>query len=186
MEGSMDKVIDHDHSSDLCLDCGLCCTGALFIFAMVKPDELLPLQELGLEPTSADGLPAFRLPCQAHQSGKCSIYEKRPGICRRFKCKLLMQYEKGKVDFEAALSQIHKARQLFDGLKLALELDENQSYWEKSRNFMERSSGDVEFRRQHAGVLLDIVSLSEILNRYFYIMPGVTNGTFQLKKKRDL
>ena len=101
-------------SSDLCLDCGLCCDGSIFGKARLRPDELELSVAAGLERVDDDGQAFFRLGCSCLDRTACRIYEKRPETCRTFRCALLNRLDTGDVDFMTAKTMVAEARRLAD------------------------------------------------------------------------
>ena len=99
--------------SQLCTECGLCCTGALHDRAVLDEDEIPSASSLGL-PICESGRLAFALPCP-HLSGTvCSIYADRPRVCSRYKCQLLLDVEAGSLALEAAKATVRAAHSLAD------------------------------------------------------------------------
>ncbi len=94
--------------SDICIDCNLCCSSNLGIriypdeYEKVKDDLSNNIELVDLEwqvpyvaLLTADPCPQLDL-----DSGKCGIYEKRPHVCRSFKCGVLNQYEKEEISYD--------------------------------------------------------------------------------------
>lgn len=77
-----------------CNHCGWCCifsfdpVGVFFSDRDPKRNELLQVR--GFKPAENDGERGYLaygdvyLPCPQHKDGRCSIYEKRPELCRTF------------------------------------------------------------------------------------------------------
>lgn len=100
--------IDLTKSSDLCLNCGLCCDGTLFSNVVVTAEGVSPVvAEAGFR-LSPDGK-SFVQPCQALRSRRCSVYADRPATCRTFRCKLLRALERGTIDVDAATGLVAQA-----------------------------------------------------------------------------
>lgn len=87
----------------LCLQCGLCCNGALF--ADVRP-------EAGDRSPLFAGCDRVNQPCPAFNTEDCTcaIYPDRPARCRKFECHQLLGVRKGGVSVAAALKTIRTAR----------------------------------------------------------------------------
>jgi uncharacterized protein len=88
--------------SELCLQCGLCCNGALFSRVDLVEDELPLARAANLDIFKHCHRPAFRQPCAAFQGQRCHIYEHRPTICRSYRCKLLTGYLRDDINLEQA------------------------------------------------------------------------------------
>jgi Fe-S-cluster containining protein len=88
----------------LCTRCGLCCDGALF--ANVVPVSRAGgrrFDSMGLEILdNVTNVGLLSQPCAALDGTRCSIYEKRPAICRTFACQLLQDVENGDVPLARA------------------------------------------------------------------------------------
>ena len=57
--------------------------------------------------------PAFRQPCTMFRDGCCSIYERRPHVCRRYECALLKRTLGGEIALEQALRVVGIAQKQF-------------------------------------------------------------------------
>ena len=99
--------------SRLCIQCGLCCTGALHNYAVLDPEEISLARSLGLT-LRTEGRPGFSLPCPRLDGCKCSIYENRPKVCGRYKCQLLENVEAGLTDFDSAIAKVRAAKELVE------------------------------------------------------------------------
>ncbi|MBE0674536.1 MAG: hypothetical protein IH591_07745, partial [Bacteroidales bacterium] len=75
----------------ICVVCGFCCDGTLFVNAGLNQGERgsgLP-EKIEQASFSEGGRDYFRLPCN-YFSGKCSIYDRnRADVCSSFRCQLL-------------------------------------------------------------------------------------------------
>lgn len=110
---------------DICLACGLCCTGAIFADVRLQPgDEPSPLQASGLplrlSPPRKLSVPAhpaavpvrsfrFSQPCVCFDACGCRIYASRPRHCRLFECGVLRSLKAGRTTRKTALRIIHSA-----------------------------------------------------------------------------
>ena len=106
--------------SDLCLDCGLCCTTLFFSAVPVSADELpdVPMQ-LKLERRS-DKLTVFALPCVAHQNYRCTVYDQRPKVCRGYQCDLMLDETEGLVAPTLARQVVAEAKKRFEAVEKQL------------------------------------------------------------------
>jgi Fe-S-cluster containining protein len=105
--------------SDLCTQCGLCCTGALHDNAVADPDEVEVLRSQGFKITSTDKH-LFPLPCSYFKRMSCSIYDQRPRSCARYRCRLLREVEAGTTGIAAAIAKVREAQRLVDAVKALL------------------------------------------------------------------
>lgn len=98
--------------SQLCTQCGLCCTGALHNFAVLEPEELDFARELGLN-LREDGQLGFKLPCSYLRGCACTTYDNRPKVCGRYVCQLLDDVNQGNLHIDNALAHVKKAREMY-------------------------------------------------------------------------
>ena len=99
-------------SQSLCVECGLCCGGAVFDDVELKDGrEALTVECLGLEIEEEDGAYFLIQPCRALKGTQCGIYEHRPECCRSFECLLLKDYQDERISRMDALDLIQKVRE---------------------------------------------------------------------------
>jgi hypothetical protein len=108
--------------SELCTQCGLCCTGAIHDGVSVKRSEVSRLRTLGFAIREGEDL-SFPLPCPRHSGTLCSIYDSRPRSCARYRCQLLLNLDTGLVSLSDALQVARTARRLFDELQAVSSAD---------------------------------------------------------------
>jgi hypothetical protein len=98
---------------DICVICGLCCDGTLFLHACLNPGERGKLPEkIEQNSFTEDGRDYFRLPCN-YFSEKCIIYNgKRADVCSSYRCQLLKDFSEGKVTPEEARGIVSKAMKM--------------------------------------------------------------------------
>ncbi|MDI9532053.1 MAG: hypothetical protein QM238_00165 [Bacteroidota bacterium] len=94
----------------ICVTCGLCCDGTLFMHATLQPGERghLPdkIEEAGCTGEEGD---YFLLPC-GYFSGSCTIYElPRADVCSTYRCSLLKLFAGGGISQEDALRTVREA-----------------------------------------------------------------------------
>jgi len=95
---------------DLCTQCGLCCSGALFDFGPLAKDEVEGARDAGLAILEADGKFGFGLPCPQLEQAVCQVYQARPQTCRTFRCITLRAHEAGEITFDEGMERIEQAR----------------------------------------------------------------------------
>jgi Fe-S-cluster containining protein len=101
--------------SQLCTQCGLCCTGALHDKARAEPDELEGLKARGMHIIAGEQS-WFSLPCPRLQGTSCGIYADRPQVCSGYRCGLLRQVEDGATEISDAIAKVREARRLFEAV----------------------------------------------------------------------
>ena len=98
-----------EDGQSLCLSCGLCCDGTAFSFAPLAPDaDIAALGSLGLDVFSDKDGKKISLPCPAFVACRCSIYLRRPPVCRTYRCELLKRVEGNEIPLEAARSVVEQ------------------------------------------------------------------------------
>jgi len=105
----------------LCVDCGLCCRGPFFRYALVTPEEVARLASLGV-PTAVrrNGQPAIRLGCTALRGTACSIYLQRPKACGAYFCQLAFRMRDGLITPERAREVIAETQAVLAQLEAEL------------------------------------------------------------------
>jgi len=94
----------------ICIACGFCCDGTLFLRACLNPGERGNLPEkMELQSFMDKGNDYFALPC-LYFSGKCTIYDKKKAdVCSSYRCQLLKDFAAGKETPAEALETIAEA-----------------------------------------------------------------------------
>ena len=90
-------------ATTLCLACGFCCDGTLHTHTVLLAEEVDAATDVGLVVEVVHDKPAFRQPCTMFRDGSCSIYERRPHVCRRYECALLKRNLGGEITLEQAM-----------------------------------------------------------------------------------
>ena len=103
--------------NDLCLACGLCCTGVVHTRVPLAADELDLARELEMEVALFEEGIGVHLPCPQHRNGRCLAYDRRPRACVHYQCELLQRCWQGEVTIESAISLVTQARKMLDGRK---------------------------------------------------------------------
>lgn len=97
----------------ICISCGLCCDGTLFLYAHLDPGERgnLP-QKIEENSYSKNDKDYFRLPCR-YFDGKCTIYDqKKANVCYGYRCQLLNDFASGRLDSDKALKIVEDAKNM--------------------------------------------------------------------------
>jgi|GEM_PF-817088 len=104
--------------SKLCLDCGLCCSDAVFTQVVLKPGDRDRLRANGHEiSANADRL---EFPCQFLDQRKCTAYVSRPRICSSYRCKTLAAAQSGEMSLNKARQTIREVTALYDKLAASM------------------------------------------------------------------
>ena len=94
-------------AKNLCLECGLCCSGKVFEEMTVNLKESKYFKSANLIATDTSSKYRVKFPCNNLQEGnKCSIYRNRPQVCIDYKCGVLKAYENGEMHWDTALNII--------------------------------------------------------------------------------
>jgi Fe-S-cluster containining protein len=167
----MDTVIDQ-----LCLACGICCTGVLFDDVVLEPGAVAELGALGLPLVRRYGRTRLPQPCPALQSdNRCRIYPQRPARCRQFECALLRSVRAGQLDVPAALRAIDQTRHQADRVRRLLRLlgDRQDAMalrvrFKRLQRQVERHPPDEEMAAAWAALSQAMHELNLQLRRQFY------------------
>ncbi len=158
----------------LCLSCGICCDGALFGCVPIgNADNLAAMEAAAIEVLVLDGQSQFKQPCPAYSCKGCRIYADRPASCREFCCKLLAEYEGGKMSMLVAREKIKQACSLRDSLLETLRrIDPALSgrslaeLWKQWDSAAKGAEGLV-FRQKFGYVLMQMAALRRFFDRHF-------------------
>jgi hypothetical protein len=168
-----DRVRSQINGSDLCLSCGLCCTGLLHDRAVLLPVEFNLAHEIGLTILTRDGdaTPTFRLPCPCFQQGRCSTYAKRPEACGRYRCNLLRAFEAQEIDLHAALDPVGHAKALITEIETLIgDTNAAETIWQRAYHFAKHHGlrlYSTEFTRAFPQVQLKVSALYLLCDRHF-------------------
>lgn len=101
----------------VCVRCGFCCDGTLFLHAHLNEGERGSLPEKIENATFTEGgKDYFRLPC-GYFAGKCGIYDRqRADVCGSYRCQLLKDLSEGKITAPEAFDTIMRAMIMRAGL----------------------------------------------------------------------
>jgi hypothetical protein len=97
----------------ICVRCGFCCDGTLFLHAVLNPGERGHLPEkIEQNSYSEAEKDYFKLPCQ-YFSEKCTIYDRaRAYVCGSYRCQVLKDFSEEKIALEDALATVREAMSL--------------------------------------------------------------------------
>ena len=102
----------------ICVTCGFCCDGTLFLLAHLDPGERGSGLPVKIEESSLteNGRDYFHLPCK-YFSGKCTIYNrKKANVCSSYRCQLLGEYAAGRISSDGAREVVREAMVIRDGI----------------------------------------------------------------------
>jgi uncharacterized protein len=104
--------------SDICVSCGMCCDGTLFMFGnIINENDKQNVVNKGIEVEFQKDKWVFKQPC-AQFKGCCQIYSQtKPNVCNSFFCDPLKNAKNGYISIEVAENQILKAKKLSIDLK---------------------------------------------------------------------
>lgn len=105
----------------LCLECGLCCDGALFRDVELQPgDDAAFLKSAGLPLKTSRGKTRLPQPCRAFDGSRCRIYADRPARCRQFDCAIIQGLRLGNFPMETGAFLVRKTLRLLKRLEKQL------------------------------------------------------------------
>jgi uncharacterized cysteine cluster protein YcgN (CxxCxxCC family) len=158
-----------DPGSELCVGCGMCCSGVLYDRAKVAPGEEPSMVAAGLDLFDEGDKRFFRLPCPQLNCTRCMIYETRFTICRTFQCALLRRVERREVSLPEAQAKVATALQLL-GRVTTINTEARTAHGRigvRARLAEEVRSGSSADRRASSRRLLDVIALDTFLERWF-------------------
>lgn len=113
--------------STLCLECGLCCDGTLFRHVVITEAERETLVQLGIDVGVKRKAPVMFLPCGKLEGKCCTVYEQRPGGCRRFVCAVGQRLVGKEVTLDDARALVSEMHARLEALRLAFSVPEGVS-----------------------------------------------------------
>lgn len=171
-------------TEQLCVACGLCCSGVLFKDVELQPgDDAAELESLGIELQRLKTKTRFPQPCVALGTDcRCRIYQDRPKRCRDFDCALLKAAQEGEVEISVALHTIRAARLRADKVRRLLrELGDTDDFLALSLRFrrmarrVEAGVPDRATAEMFGDLTVAFHDLNLRLSRSFYPGPGQTS-----------
>lgn len=146
-------------AADLCVECGLCCTGELFSSVDLTADEATRLLARRLPVHDDGGRWKLPQPCPAH-AGLCAVYADRPAACASFRCATLLAAEAGEIPLAEAARILVRAKALAASVRSRVR--GSGALWRDIESLLQDTPA---FRRDNADLLLDITLLREALRR---------------------
>ncbi|MDH7570623.1 MAG: YkgJ family cysteine cluster protein, partial [Armatimonadota bacterium] len=157
------------------MGCGLCCDGTLFLAVPVEDDDPLEaLRAAGIPLRQHQRSRSFTQPCPALRAGRCVAYASRPAACRAYRCHTLAGATEGTLSWEEAEKEVERAvtlrRRIEEALERLLGPAPHQAMAERMVEALQRledADDLLSARREHAGLLLDVSALGELVARSF-------------------
>jgi len=146
----------------LCLDCGMCCTGAVFTHLDLTGPDKDRLHGAGL----GDAATQHRLdfPCRFLDGARCSIYASRPAVCASYRCKTLAQAQDGMIDLSEAKDRLHKVVELRRAFEA--QIPPGMAIKDAIVVAAREPSTEWELPKNHLELKLAFVALQAIIDRY--------------------
>ena len=166
-------------ASSICIGCGLCCDGNLHPHTIVEAGDEENVRNVGLSVVESRGERCFAQPCPKFSGGVCTVYDRRPNSCRRYRCKLLKNVEEGRVSAPEARSRIAIAKSLiatacFDAAESATAAGRAalaKELHEKGSDVLEAAG-----RKRAARMLLNLSAVDYVLERWFLFKKSDREG----------
>lgn len=170
---------------NICIGCGLCCDGSIHAQVKLKDgDDPADLASRGFRLFRMDSGMAFSQPCHAAGNGCCTVYEHRPSICRRYRCKLRRRYDAEEVTAQDATAIIRRvqALELQTVLRPALEAiakvggSSISDLLRKVHKEITSADDPRAMRRQHSALLVRAKGAVTLVIKHFVDRPTKTTG----------
>jgi Fe-S-cluster containining protein len=154
----------------ICIGCGLCCDGTLFVRGKLTPDEASKIPAAHKVTGVSEGEQvSFRQPCVHFDGSGCRIYSDRYAACRKYRCEVLKAHEEGLLDSATARGRISEARDLIEAVT---SVDPEAQSWAARRRLWNELAEAV---KEAAGPeraalgrrLLNVVALDAFLDKHF-------------------
>ena len=162
-----------DGEQNICIKCSLCCDGTIFQYVNLNKQEIINNQFHSQIITN--GEIRMSQPCFYLKKNVCAIYhKKRPADCVAFKCKLLKEFETGKISYIDALALIEKLVALklrflesvsdFYIAEPPVDIEKLMSDFEK---YYVDQVGELKFRKMFGKTLLNYAMLIQLIKNIF-------------------
>ncbi|MBW1848456.1 MAG: YkgJ family cysteine cluster protein [Deltaproteobacteria bacterium] len=169
-------MANSENSKKLCSLCGFCCTGIIVDIVAIFDDEPKDMFLHLINEKEVDGSSQlfFSLPCPYHSGHHCKIYEDAPKTCKKYQCKLLKNFESGKIDFNHALSKINLVKDLASQIDSFLKKygynNENESWRKRVYNLYRTKYPNLDksgYSKHNAEFLLNVSAIDVYSKKYF-------------------
>ena len=178
---NVEVPIDQPHP---CVACGMCCDGTFFHFVHFSDGDD---QSLFDDVYDEDGRPAFTAPCQNFDKC-CTVYEDRPSVCRGFKCKILKQFEAGKLSYQKTMKLIMKSKADAQFVLGRFPNDQNSARL-SLREFHAKHKADLKnaaFRKNNADLVLAVFGMRTARNKFLYAKKKTWLEKLGFRKKKTV
>lgn len=169
---NMNKNDTQLKEQELCITCGICCDGTLFDKAVLRPGEKGTLPKKMEERYFQTEKGAyFKLPCP-YFAGKCTIYnQKKAHVCSGFRCRLLIDFSKGKLPFHKASSIIVQAKlmreEIFNLTRQLLNSKNEYSFRELQNKLEKLKTESSEINPELESVIAKCIIFEALLVKYY-------------------
>ena len=152
-------------TADICLHCGVCCTGAMFSYVPFrKPGDRASLRRHGQEVGAEDQ--SFPLPCRFQVGAGCSIYHDRPHVCGAFRCRVLIEAQDGALPVDEAVTRAAELKRLYDDLRARMAPGESLP---QMRDRVARlTAGDTSPQGEEATLVMAFYLFTAFMDRHFH------------------
>lgn len=133
----------HD-ASNLCQQCGLCCTGLLFEYVSYREHELRNVEVINPK-VREPGKLTISHPCQFLNGTSCGIYVDRPSKCRGYACTSRQQVLNGEKTLDQGSAIVNQLQLLLADLApLSMEVTGQNFRNTGFRKFSERFAKSID------------------------------------------
>lgn len=172
MRDSLDQTTAPAPSgSDLCLPCGLCCSGLLHSHAILAAGELDQARRLGLHPVAQEGGYSFPLPCPLYldNGSGCPTYRDRPAVCHSHQCELLAQHLAGTMRLAEGVALARQIKELASAIQGRLGArDPGKRLWQQAEEYRQEGElGGEGCQLGHAELLQEVARLKALCRQHF-------------------
>jgi Fe-S-cluster containining protein len=164
----MKQTDDPTEERSICIGCGFCCDGTLHPFSELAPDDDKIVVDEGLGLLVVRGKKAFAQPCPKFDCGRCSIYARRPEVCRTYRCQLRIDVDEGRMAVAEAYRHIGAVKELLAKAggeeSEALTSERRKALWQELKAGLADDGPDRGERQRR---LLDLGRLEYLLESHF-------------------
>ena len=150
----------------ICMRCGFCCDGTLFVWIQISPAES---NRMKITPRKTSVLAEqLFLPCRFF-SAICTIYDLRPASCSGYRCQLLEDYSSGRITYKEACGIISSAREMRAEVMNMYRSDQGKKFDSGFRQLLidirhlQREKPDGEINDKFAGIFQAKCNIFETL-----------------------
>jgi Fe-S-cluster containining protein len=165
----MDLPEQAQDEASICIGCGFCCDGTLHGHADIDPDDQPAVLAAGMAIIRDGEKLMFRQPCPNFSCGRCSVYAKRPAVCRGYRCKLRKGVDEGRIGVAEARGKIEIVKRLMVRIRsFGADVDtpaQRLTLWRQLKDGLNELEGEA--RAKQAKAILDFSALDYHLDRWF-------------------